>query len=50
MTPEERDEMSRLVNLIQEEKNHYKFMELVRKLNDLLERKERRIDPTRPSQ
>jgi hypothetical protein len=46
MTPEEREEMDTLCLLIQGEKDHEKFTELVKKLSDLLGRKERRIaDP-----
>lgn len=48
MTPEERQRMNALVARIQDEKNHYRFMILLRDLNDLLQRKERRIDPTKP--
>ena len=44
MTPEERAEVERLVRLIQEEKDHVKFLELITQLNDLLDRKERRLD------
>ncbi|HTS07351.1 MAG TPA: hypothetical protein VMP68_17345 [Candidatus Eisenbacteria bacterium] len=40
--------MKRLATLIQNEKNHAKFMEYIQALNRLLERKERRIDPTSP--
>ena len=43
MTPEERLEMERLVRLIQDEKDHQKFTELISQLNKLLERKELRL-------
>jgi hypothetical protein len=51
MTPEERVEMERLVRLIQDEKDHGKFIELIMQLNELLDRKERRLNgitPPRP--
>jgi len=44
MTAEERAEMERLVGLIQDEKDHRKFMQLIAQLNELLERKERRLN------
>lgn len=48
MTPEERIQVAALVAKINIEKDHDKFTELVRELNDLLEAKERRLD-IRPS-
>jgi hypothetical protein len=44
VTPEEREQMARLVARIQVEKDHEKFIELVRQLNDLCARKERRLE------
>jgi hypothetical protein len=44
MTPEERKEMERLVRLIQDEKDHGKFMQLIMQLNALLDGKERRLN------
>jgi hypothetical protein len=45
MTPEEREEMNRLCELIQTEKDPNKFDNLVRELNNLLEAKHERIHP-----
>ena len=44
MTPEERAEMERLCRKIIEEKDKGKFLQLMRELNDLLERKEQRLE------
>jgi hypothetical protein len=50
MTPEERTEMNRLCQLIQAEKDHQKFTELIAKLTELLAQKERRFaDREKPS-
>jgi bacterioferritin (cytochrome b1) len=46
MTPEERQEMNRLCEIIQQEKNHAKFMQAIQKLIELIGAKEHRIDPT----
>lgn len=46
MTPEERERMNALCNQIATEKDHDKFMKLVLELNDLLDRKERRLEDT----
>jgi hypothetical protein len=48
MTPEERAEMGRLVRLIQDEKDHGKFIELMSQLNALLDRKEQRLNGIKP--
>jgi hypothetical protein len=48
MTPDEREEMTRLCLRIQNEKDHEEFMKLVKALNDLLEKKERRLDHGMP--
>ena len=45
MTPEERKEMDRLCRLIKEEKDHHKFLLLVRELNNLFELKQNRLEP-----
>lgn len=45
MTPEEHARMNQLCILIQDEKDHHEFLNLVRELNDLLERKEYRLGP-----
>jgi hypothetical protein len=44
MTQEERDEMNRLCLLIQNEKDHQRFTDLIAQLNDLLDSKKRRLD------
>lgn len=44
MTPEEREEMNRLCLLIQDEKDHQKFSDLIAQLIELLGRKERRLE------
>jgi hypothetical protein len=43
VTPEERERMMYLCERIQEEKDRTKFMELVKELLELMERKERRL-------
>lgn len=45
MTPEEREQMDRLCNRIQEEKDPEVFGQLVRELNGLFEVKHKRIRP-----
>ena len=42
-TPEENTEMERLCRLIQEEKDHKKFVDLIDQLNSLLTHKESRL-------
>jgi hypothetical protein len=44
MTPDERERMAILCERIATEKDHQKFSRLVRELNDLLDRKERRFE------
>ena len=44
MNPDERDEMNRLCQLIQDEQDRPKFMELVQRLLDLLARKRHRLE------
>jgi hypothetical protein len=44
MTPEERELLDRLCTQIKDEKDHDKFIQLVTQLNDLLERKENRLE------
>jgi hypothetical protein len=50
MTPEERQRMELLCAQIAVEKEHDKFLALVKELNDLLERKEHRLEtePQKP--
>ena len=43
MTAEERAEMQRLCRLIEEEKDHKKFSDLIDQLNSLLSHKESRL-------
>jgi len=48
MTPDERERMNVLCEQIAKEQNHDKFVRLVQELNDLLERKEQRLeDPSK---
>lgn len=50
MTPEERERMFALCNEIATEKDAQRFHKLLRELNDLLERKDRRLErPDSPS-
>lgn len=44
MTPDERDRMYALCAQIAVEKDHHKFTELVKELNELLDAKENRLD------
>ena len=46
MTPEERDRMHALCARIEVEKDHEEFTRLVQELNDLLESKENRLNPS----
>lgn len=45
MNAEEKAELDALCQRIVEEKDHSKFLDLVMQLNQLLERKERRLEP-----
>lgn len=45
MTPEEREHLKTLCKQIQDEKDHEKFTQLVIKLNDLVDRKEKHSGP-----
>jgi hypothetical protein len=49
MTPDERERMMALCNQIAAEKSHQKFMERVQELNDLLARKEHRMENDKPA-
>jgi hypothetical protein len=50
MTPEERERMNFLCEQIAKEQNHQEFSKLVQELNNLLERKEHRLeDPAKKS-
>jgi len=44
MRREESERMYQLCALIEKEKDHHRFLELIRELNELLERKQRRLD------
>jgi hypothetical protein len=44
MTPEEREHMNKLCAQIQVERDPRKFTTLIRDLNELLEKKERRLE------
>jgi hypothetical protein len=48
MTPDERERMRVLCEQIAKEQNHDNFTKLVQELNDLLERKDYRLDHRRP--
>ena len=43
MRPEERERMYELCALIEKERDHHKFLQLINELNDLLERKEQTL-------
>jgi hypothetical protein len=47
MKPDERERMYQLCQLIEVEKDHARFLELIRELNELLERKEHRLEDKR---
>jgi hypothetical protein len=49
MRPEEREHMYRLCQLIEKEQNPERFTALIKELNDLLERKEHRLE-NRPTE
>lgn len=44
MKPEERERMYELCALIEKEKDHHRFLQLINELNELLERKEQSLD------
>ena len=44
MKPDERERMYQLCELIENEKDHARFLELIRELNELLQRKEHRLE------
>jgi hypothetical protein len=44
MTPEEREHMNALCEQIAREQDHEKFVKLVQQLNNLLEKKEHRLE------
>lgn len=44
MTPEERERMYKLCKLIETEKDRHRFLQLIEELNQLLERKEQRLE------
>ena len=44
MRPEERERMYELCALIEKEVDHHRFTKLIDELNNLLERKERRLE------
>lgn len=49
MTPDEREQMYELCREIQVEKDPAKFHVLIEKLNDLLAKKDGRLQPAQPS-
>jgi hypothetical protein len=48
MKPDERERMYHLCALIEKEKDHTRFLQLINELNQLLERKEHRLDEQPP--
>lgn len=44
MNPDERERMYYLCAMIEKERDHARFLQLIRELNDLLERNERRLE------
>jgi hypothetical protein len=49
MRPEERERMYELCALIEKEKDHVRFQQLINELNELLERREQQLgDKPRP--
>ena len=48
MTREEQQQVSRLCERIYVEKDHDQFMKLVKELNELLDRKEQRLQQPKP--
>jgi hypothetical protein len=46
MRPEERERMYQLCAMIEKEQDRERFLQLIRELNDLLERKEHRLERT----
>lgn len=44
MKPDERERMYQLCALIEKEHNHQRFIELIQELNELLERKQERLE------
>lgn len=47
MKTEERERMYQLCALIEKEKDHRRFLQLINELNELLERKEQRLEDTK---
>lgn len=47
MKPDEREHMYRLCEMIEKEKDHHRFLQLIQELNDLLERSEKRLKDTK---
>jgi hypothetical protein len=49
LTPDERERMNALCERIAIEKDQQKFVQLIRELNDLLERKQHRLERATPA-
>ena len=49
MRSEERDRMYQLCALIEKERDHHRFLQLIEELNELLERQERRLEDKPPT-
>ena len=43
MTPDERERMYEICALIEKERDHHRFLQLINELNNLLERKEQTL-------
>lgn len=44
MRPEDRERMYQLCGLIEKERDHARFLQLIRELNDLLENRQRKLE------
>jgi hypothetical protein len=49
MRPDDKERMYQLCALIEQEKDHYRFLQLIEELNELLERQERRLEDKPPT-
>ena len=49
MKPDERERMYQLCALIEKEKDHHRFLQLIEELNELLGRQEERLEEKPPS-
>jgi len=49
MRSDERERMYQLCALIEQEKDHHRFLKLIEELNELLDRQERRLENKPPT-